>query len=264
MTTPQGNGFVNSKPIIGITCGHTFEGSGRFYVNEPYVRCIEAAGGLPFIIPGLKSAADLDGLLDYIDGLLLPGGVDVAPIHFDEEPIPALGDVNPVWDELELYAARAALHLDLPILGICRGAQLLNVAAGGTLYQDIDSQIPGPLYQHTQKAPNWYPSHSLSVEEGTLLAEIFGSGDVRVNSFHHQSIKEPARGFEATARSSDGIIEAVESRMNSFVLGVQWHPEHMVGYYPRQMKLFTSFIDAAMQRKGRCKAVGTGSTAESC
>lgn len=239
----------NGKPVIGITCGHTFEGSGRFYVNEPYVRCIEAVGGLPFLIPCLNADEDVRRLMEHVDGILLPGGVDVDPVHFGEEPIPALGDVDPTWDHLELCAARLALRWDLPILGICRGIQMLNIAAGGTLYQDIPSQFKGEILQHTQEAPRWYPTHGVHIEPDTLLEQLLGSGEMRVNSFHHQAVKVLAPGFSATARSHDGIIEAMESQSHAFACGVQWHPEHMVAHYPKQLELFRRFIGAAAQRR---------------
>ncbi len=242
-------GRSHDKPIIGITCGHTFDGSGRFYVNEPYVRCIEAAGGLPFLIPSLASNADVERLLGYADGLLLPGGVDVDPMYFGEDPHPNLGDVNPIWDGLELHAAKVALKRDLPILGICRGVQLLNVAAGGSLYQDMSSQIDGELCQHSQKAPRWYPIHGVQIKIDTLLEQILGPGEIRVNSFHHQAIKELAPGFRIAAKCSDGIIEAVESASHRFAVGVQWHPEHMVEHYPMQLEIFKSFIKAASGKR---------------
>ena len=242
-------GEGHGKAIIGITCGHTFDGSGRFYVNEPYVRCIEAVGGLPFLIPGLDDGKDIERLLGYVDGVLLPGGVDVDPMHFGENPMPSLGDVNPMWDDLELHVARVALQRDLPVLGICRGVQVLNVAAGGSLYQDIPSQIDGELCQHSQRAPRWYPIHGVMIELGSVLEKMLGPGEVRVNSFHHQAIKELAPGFRMTAKSGDGVIEAVESKSHTFALGVQWHPEHMVEYYPRQLEIFRRFVEVSSQKR---------------
>jgi putative glutamine amidotransferase len=238
------------KPFIGITCGFNLDTGGRYYVNEPYIRCIERAGGIPLLLPGLDNQEDIKRLMQEVDGILLPGGVDVAPVHFGEEPIEELGNVEPRWDRLELYVARLALAWDLPMLGICRGIQLLNVAAGGSLYQDIPSQLKGHI-QHAQKAPRWYASHAISIEPGSMLEELLGR-EVRVNSFHHQAIKVLATGFSITAKSQDGIIEAMESQSHRFVCGVQWHPELMVDHYPGQVELFRELVKcAASLRAGR-------------
>ncbi|NLJ24851.1 MAG: gamma-glutamyl-gamma-aminobutyrate hydrolase family protein [Firmicutes bacterium] len=232
------------KPIIGITCGFNMDAGGRYYVNEPYVRCIERAGGIPLLLPGLDTKEDVKRLMQEVDGILLPGGVDVDPAHFGEEPIGELGSVEPRWDQLELYVARLALAWDLPLLGICRGLQLLNVAAGGSLYQDIPSQIKGHI-QHTQKAPRWHASHAIDIEPGSILEELLGKEGIRVNSFHHQAVRVPATGFSITAKSRDGIIEGMESHSHRFVCGVQWHPELMVDHYPEQLELFRQLVRSA-------------------
>lgn len=240
------------KPIIGITCGHTAKSGGRYYVNEPYVRCIEKAGGMPLLIPAMKDDLDIKGLLQSMDGILLPGGVDIDPVHFGEEPLEGLGDVEPEWDRLELFVARLALEWDLPILGICRGIQLLNVAAGGSLYQDISSQVNAQRIQHRQKAPRWYATHYISIEAGSILEQLWGRDEVRVNSFHHQAVRTLAPGFTVTAKSRDGIIEGVESHSHRFACGVQWHPELMVESHPEQLGLFRQLVtSAASSRESR-------------
>ena len=233
------------KPMIGITCGHTSDADGRYYVNEPYVRCIEAAGGMPFLLPALKDDNDIKGLLQHVDGVLLPGGADIDPGHFGEEPLQGLGTIEPERDRLELSIARLALEWEIPILGVCRGIQVLNVAAGGSLYQDIPSQINGQHLQHSQKAPRWYATHTLNIEPGSLLEQVLGTVRVKVNSFHHQAVKIPAAGFSITAKSRDGVIEGLESHSHRFACGVQWHPELMVGHYPKQLELFRQLVKSA-------------------
>ena len=233
------------KPMIGITCGHTSDAGGRYYVNEPYVKCIEAAGGTPFLLPALKDDSDIKGLLQYVDGILLPGGVDIDPAHFGEEPLEGLGTIEPEWDRLELTIAGLALDWGMPILGICRGIQVLNVAAGGSLYQDIPSQINGQHLQHSQQAPRWYPTHAISITPGSLLEQALGTEQARVNSFHHQAVKIPGAGLSITAKSRDGIIEGLESHSHKFACGVQWHPELMVNHYPQQLELFRQLIGSA-------------------
>ncbi|NLA59136.1 MAG: gamma-glutamyl-gamma-aminobutyrate hydrolase family protein, partial [Firmicutes bacterium] len=220
-----------------------------FYVREPYVRCIEAAGGVPLLVPPLEEEGDLHDLLGSVDGVLLPGGVDLDPIHFGEEPVEKLGVVEPHWDRLELAVARFALASDLPVLGICRGVQVLNVAAGGSLYQDLISQTKGQCLQHSQKAPRWYATHSIKIEPKSFLEEMLGAQTARVNSHHHQAVKTPAPGFRVTATSPDGIIECIESEHHRFACGVQWHPELMVGHYPEQMEIFRRFVRCAQKAR---------------
>ena len=232
------------KAVIALTCGCSSE-EGRYYVREAYVRCIEAAGGIPLLVPPLEDQGDIQHLLRSVDGVLLPGGVDIDPIHFGEEPMEGLGTIEPHWDRLELAAARFALASDLPILGICRGVQVLNVAAGGSLYQDIASQTKGKCLQHRQKAPRWYATHSIKIEPNSLLGEMLGTKTARVNSHHHQAVKIPAPGFKVTAASADGIIECIESEKHRFACGVQWHPELMVEHYPEQMEIFRRFVRCA-------------------
>lgn len=231
--------------VIGITCGHDHAESGRFYVNEPYVRAVEAAGGVPILLPPVArlTEAGAAALLGRIDGLLLPGGYDLDPVHYGEEPLPGQGRIEPLCDALELALVRRALRERLPILGICRGSQALNVAAGGTLYQDIASQRPAGLL-HRQAAPVWYPTHRVQVEPGTRLAALM-EGIERVNTFHHQAVRDVAPGFRVAARASDGLIEAIEAEGEGFALGVQWHPEGMYERDPRYGRVFAALVEAA-------------------
>lgn len=234
-------------PLIGITCGYEYTNVERFYCNRSYVKSIEMAGGTPILFPALENKAQLSRLVDMVDGILLPGGYDLDPITFGEEPLPGLGVVDPVRDELELTVCRMALERNQPILGICRGLQLLNVAAGGRLYQDLPSQAERKLIQHRQTAPRWFPSHEITIASGSVLKRIFnGISCLRVNSFHHQAVKDVAPGLVVTAVAKDGVIEAIESPTHKFVLGVQWHPEVMWETAPEQAAIFRAFVEAAM------------------
>jgi len=229
--------------VIGITCGQK-ENEARFHLNRAYVQAVEAAGGLPIILPGCTSQEEMAGLLYLIQGLILSGGGDVDPVHFGEEPLPGLGEIDPTRDIFELTFTRLALASEIPILGICRGIQILNIAFGGSIYQDIVTQVKGrqvsrPGFQpgqslpedgcleHYQKAPCWHPTHKVKIVSGTILAQIFGAALLRVNSFHHQAVRQLAPGFITSALAIDGIIEGIESTSHPFALGVQWHPENL-------------------------------------
>ena len=235
---------VKRKPIIGMTCGYEEEVRERFYINRTYIQSIEMAGGIPLLLPGLAEAENLLPLLEQLDGVLLPGGWDLDPAYWGEEPM-GVGTINPISDELDLTVARWALDRGLPILGICRGAQVLNVAAGGSLYQDIPSEVVQSL-KHAQDAPRWQHSHWISIEPGSILEGMLGTTKLRVNSFHHQAVKDLAPGFRVTAAAKDGVTEAIESTDLPFAVGVQWHPETMWGHYPIFKGIFTALIEAAL------------------
>lgn len=178
-----------------------------------------------------------------VHGLLLPGGCDVDPNRFGEEPHLANGRIDPVADAFELALARCFLQLNRPILGICRGAQVLNIAAGGDIYQDVYEQTKTQL-QHVQRAPAHYATHKVEIRAGSLLEKVFGKGPARVNSFHHQAVRRLAPGFCASATSSDGLVEAIERTSGGFALGVQWHPERRYHVSARERALFIALIDA--------------------
>lgn len=210
------------KPVIGITTD--VQQDGENILKNTYVQAVIRAGGLPMIVPvGLEQ--DVEQLIEMFDGLLLSGGNDINPMLFNEEPHEYLGVVSPSRDSSELELARRMLKTGKPILGICRGLQVLNVAVGGTLYQDLYKQKDSPILQHIQKAPNTHCSHYVQLDKGSLLESIAGSERIQVNSYHHQSLKEVPSDFKVTAVASDGIVEAIESTDEQFVLGVQWHPE---------------------------------------
>lgn len=233
---------------VGLTgMQHSLQGEVEgVFVAEGYSNALAAAGALPLVIPILREEKALAALAEELDGLVLTGGEDVDPVHFGEEPFPGLGRISPLRDELEIRLVKSFVERDKPVLAICRGIQVLNVALGGSLWQDLPRQWKRPL-QHRQNAPRWHCSHSIHVYEGTKLAEIIGAGPIRVNSFHHQAIKDVAPGLSVAATSADGVIEAVECRSHRFLLGVQWHPENLWREHPSSFSLFTAFV-AALER----------------
>lgn len=231
-------------PVIGIT-GSYDSNTGKATLSRYYIEAVEAAGGLPLVIPCVLSEAAVEPLLRSIDGLLLSGGVDVDPQLFGEEPQPTLGEICPERDRLELALTRRALQQDRPILAICRGIQVLNIAAGGTVLQDIGTAIKNPL-KHDQLAPRWYGTHTINISPTSQLVGIWGE-KITVNSMHHQAVGTVAEGFIATAWSNDGVVEAIESRAHRFAMGVQCHPECMWQEQQRILHLFTKFVEASQR-----------------
>lgn len=237
------------RPIIGIACGHEAkEGRDRYYVNTVNIRMVAENGGVPVLLPNPFDEDKLKAALDMVDGLYLPGGVDVDPHLYGEEPLAGMGSFDPDWDAVDVVLAQAALERNMPILGICRGMQVLNVAAGGTLYQDIPSQVPGAL-KHSQKGPRWAASHAVELDGESRLAKTLGATELRINSYHHQAVKDVAPGFRSVANAPDGVIEAIESTQHRYAVGVQWHPELMIERDPMYKALFVDFIEAVKEAK---------------
>lgn len=228
-------------PLIGITCGLD---SDRYAVTKYYSQAVEKCGGLPVILPLTTNRSTLESLCQKISGLILSGGGDLDPTHFGEEPAIGLRRISPERDYFELELTKLFLAVNKPILGICRGMQVLNIAAGGTIWQDIHTQLYYPVLKHSQEAPKWYPTHLVQIKADTLLSSVLGADEVRVNSFHHQSINKVAKGFRINALATDGIVEGIESLEDRFVLGVQWHPECMWENDPIQFLLFKKFVNA--------------------
>lgn len=238
---------MQSKPLIGLTCGHQRHNPDRYYVNNAYLKAIINAGGIPLLIP-YQPKDQIFQLIDLLDGLVLPGGNDLDPSRYGQNPAIACGEMDPHCDELDLLSAGFALEQGLPILAICRGMQVLNVALGGTLVQDIPTQITDPI-KHKQDAPSWYSTHDVAIQSASLLGNIWGNALGKVNSFHHQSVNKLGQGLRIVATAPDGIVEAIESSAHDFVLGVQWHPELMVDHYPSAKAIFERFILAAKDRR---------------
>jgi len=292
-----------ARPRIGVTCGYEepavrlgqgglIVGSAAAVVGLDYTAGVEEAGGLPLVIPvpyrircgGTEETARwaeamASDILAAVDGLLLTGGDDIDPEYFGQAPAPALGPVEPARDLLELALTRAALARGVPVLGICRGIQVLAVAAGGTLHQDLADATRARLKHRQSPSPRWARTHYVRVEPGTLLAELVGAGDLKVNSFHHQAVHLVPDGFRVSARAPDGVVEAIESaavrspggpgatapaaagsgagRPNAggsggatFVLGVQWHPENLWSRDPVFLNLFRGLVEAARRSGG--------------
>jgi putative glutamine amidotransferase len=216
--------------------------------NQTYLQALTRAGATPLLIPHLVDETPLRSLYDLLDGLLLPGGVDVDPARYGEARHEECGQSSPDQDETEIRLARWAVNEGKPLLAICRGIQVLNVTLGGSLYQDINSQIPG------SEKHDWYPGyarvhlpHSVTITPQTRLATILGESVVRVNSLHHQAIKDIAPGLLATGHTPDGILEAVEVEAHPFAIGVQWHPEELAPTDPRAQRLFDELIEACQR-----------------
>lgn len=210
------------RPLIGVSCNWS---QGTVSVSGSYIQAVEQAGGLPVLIPFSADSSVLQAQIDRLDGLVLIGGEDFDPLLFGEEPHPNLGHVNKERDDYDLMLIRCALRRGIPLLGICRGLQGMNVFGGGTLYQDIPALYPAPSIRHRQNADRQYGSHTVILEDDCRLRPILGSDSLVVNSFHHQSIKDLAPGYRVVARSRDGVIEAIEKEGSGWVIGVQWHPE---------------------------------------
>jgi putative glutamine amidotransferase len=242
-------------PIIGIT-GTLKEDVetvaerplGRFLrADLDYVEGVVGAGGVPVVLPPVGDERVAGAVVRSLDGLLLSGGSDLDPGYYGEEPELELGPTLPERDTFEMALVGLALRRGIPVFGICRGMQVLNVALGGTLYQDLPSQWDGDVLKHRQATPKWQPSHEVEVRADSYIAEVMGREVVKVNSYHHQGIKDLAEGLVATGHSTDGVIEAVEANDFSerWLLGVQWHAEAMRGAGPQQESLFEAHVSAA-------------------
>ena len=219
--------FMQRRPRIGIAMriDHPTE---RFYLARHYSEAVEAAGGAPVHISLIPSAEYVEAVVDGLDGILLPGSdSDVDPLRYGQQPHLALGAVHELKDETDLLIIAAAERRQIPLFAICFGMQVLNVSRGGTLIQDIRSQVPGAI-KHEQGAPRDRPSHSVKVSPGSKLNQIIETEDLLVNSHHHQAIDTLGADLVSTAWSADGVIEAFEDpRPDRFVLAVQWHPERV-------------------------------------
>ena len=236
---------MNKRPRIGIPMRieHTTD---RFYLSRHYSEAVEAAGGAPVHISLIPNSDYVDSVVDGLDGILLPGSdSDVDPLRYGQQPHPELGAVHTIKDETDLLVIAAAERRRLPLFAICFGMQILNVSRGGTLIQDIRSQVPEAI-KHEQGAPRDRPSHRVTLLESTKLSKIAATADAIVNSHHHQAIESIGANLVATAWSTDGLIEAMEDpRPDRFVIAVQWHPE--LGWEDDviSQQLFKSFVNHA-------------------
>lgn len=232
------------KPIIGIGGNHLASTAGcpmdKTYTPQGFVDGVQAAGGIPFIIP-ISDPLDAEHYINVIDALILAGGQDVSPIFYEEEPTHHLGETHPERDTFEIALAKEAYKQHKPIFAVCRGMQIVNVAFGGTLHQDISTLEQFPV-QHNQKTDSQYASHSITIAPESFLSSFLG-GTHLVNSFHHQGIKDLADLFKATAWSADGLIEAFEIKdQNQAIFAVQWHPEFMLPISQKMQYFFDEIV----------------------
>ncbi len=234
------------QPLIGITSDFhksedTFRGP-AYFIGVNYIRAVEEAGGIPLVLPYSSGRKAFKELVGRIDGILITGGCfDINPAFYGERPVDKIGELNEERTRFEIAVTKIALKSDMPLLGICGGEQLITVASGGSLYQDIESQVAG-VSSHEQKTPKTEPYHPVMITPGTKLHSILGCEIMNVNSTHHQSVKEVGKGFVINAKAQDGIIEGIESVDHRFVLGVQWHPEFLYQRQRELRRLFETFI----------------------
>ncbi|WP_311407352.1 gamma-glutamyl-gamma-aminobutyrate hydrolase family protein [Liquorilactobacillus uvarum] len=235
---------MSKRDIIGIPAGVMLsKGTRRYYINEADVRGITKAGGVPVMIPS-EATVDIDYYVRTCDGFFFTGGPDVLPTFYGEEPHAKMGFSDIQRDRLELSLAKKALTAGKKMLGICRGMQVINVALGGTLYQDLESEYdskPNHLIKHFQAAPSAEPTHYAAIKSGTRLNKLYGSKWL-VNSRHHQAVKEIAKGLKVTATAGDGVIEGLESENNNQIFAVQWHPEMLVATDEKMQMIFDEFV----------------------
>jgi len=246
---------MSKRPRIGIPMRIELA-TNRFYLSRFYSEAVEAAGGAPVHISLIPKAEYVDAVVDGLDGILLPGSdSDVDPLRYGQQPHPNLGAVHPIKDETDLLIIDAAERRRLPLFAICFGMQVLNVSRGGTLIQDIGSQLPEAI-KHEQGVPRDRPSHRVNLAEKTKLSSIAGVENALVNSHHHQAIETLGADLIATAWSSDGLIEAMEDpRPDRFVLAVQWHPELGWERDAISQRLFKAFVTEAVKRTEAADAV---------
>ncbi|MCD6520460.1 MAG: gamma-glutamyl-gamma-aminobutyrate hydrolase family protein [Anaerolineae bacterium] len=246
---------TRTAPVIGITMGNDLEKADRVALSKLYYQAVLLAGGIPLLLPPLTEKSPLRALYSLCSGLLLTGGGDIASDVYQTSDRSKLSYVDRQRDQAELFLTRWALDERKPLLGICRGIQTLNVAAGGTLIQDIPSEVPSALdHRASSTLPVDQMAHPVTIKPASILAQALFknsplSDQLLVNSYHHQAIARVAPGFSVSAQAPDGIIEAIEiSEESVFILGVQWHPERMVPQDEHMVQLFRAFIHACQRR----------------
>jgi putative glutamine amidotransferase len=245
------------KPVILITSYHV----GKDELNEKkvrgkaeqdisictwdYINAVMLAGGTPLVLPNIEGEENIDEMVRLADGILFSGGEDVHPKYFNEEVKADNMTICERRDKFELLLAEKVLPLDMPLLGICRGMQLLNISAGGNIYQDIPLQYRTAIRHSNPESRKADIIHKVKLVEGTRLESLYGKEMKGVNSFHHQAVKELAPILKVSAYSEDGLLEAYEAADERFFVGLQWHPEMLIEKYPEELKLFHDFIESA-------------------
>jgi putative glutamine amidotransferase len=240
------------RPLIGIPLRAGVRGELKrpvYYSNQSYIHAVEQAGGIPILLPIMEEMANLHTVLPRLDGLLLSGGQDIHPGNYDEDVLDVVDDIDPQLDEMEFTLARWAWHEDVPTLGICRGMQLLNVALGGSLYQDLATQYAAEKQlQHANwKLPRNQIAHMVSVMPASRMEQVLGTHKVSVNSLHHQAIKKPGKGVVVSGWAEDGVAELIEVAERTFMLGTQCHPEELYRKHPEWLNLFSAFVEASAE-----------------
>lgn len=237
------------KPIIGLTAMYTeLDGMKFFKTNDAYVQAVLRAGGIPVLLPVTTTIEEYEQYAESLDGLLIPGGADVSPSFYGEEPVPEVTVIHRNDDAFEFALVRKMAQLNKPILGICRGHQVINVAFGGSLYQDLPSQY-GKKQCHCQSSTiRSEPFHTVTLKPESRVAEIFGDTVLETNTFHHQAVKEAAPSFHVVGTAKDGVVEAIEHE-SKFIVGLQWHPEGMAVEYPQFQKIFNALVAEAEKCK---------------
>ena len=238
--------MFNMRPIIGITTNHSKNEYNQttILLNQAYASAIMQAGGVPVLIPSLIANEGWDALYARLDGVLFTGGGDISLDHFKGDPHPRIDDVDPERDTVELNMLHAAVSDGKPFLGICRGCQLVNVGLGGTLYTHIPDQLPNALDHSYPGNMRTVLVHEVKIDEGTHIANVLGEPIVRVNSHHHQGLKDIAPSLRVAGHAPDGLVEAVELPDHPFGLAVQWHPEWLTDQQSTR-NLFGRFVEAA-------------------
>jgi putative glutamine amidotransferase len=242
-------------PLIGVTTSATSDEDGgaappRAHINQAYVRAVQGAGGVPVLLPPYLDDPGRDALWERLDGLVLTGGGDIDPARFDQPRHQTVAGVSEARDRLELELTERALAEGLPLLAICRGLQVLNVALGGSLHQHLPAAYPARDLAHQQKAPRDQPTHDVKVMvERTRLGAVVGAAELQVNSFHHQAINRLGRGLRQVAWAPDEVIEGVDMpQARGLVLAVQWHPEDLIDHDSAARNLFAALVEAARAR----------------
>lgn len=240
----------HNKIVVGISGsvivdqGGIFPGYRRSYVNEDYVLSVIANGGVPFILPVTTDESIIESYIDNIDALILSGGHDIFPLNYSDQPLQKIGEVYPDRDNYDFKLLELAIRKDIPILGICRGFQIINVFHGGSLYQDL-SYRDEETFKHNQGHSSDLVTHTIHIKKDSKLFLLLEDEKILVNSFHHQIVKEVGDDLEVSAQAEDGVVEAIEHKSYKFMLGVQWHPEMLHKKEKLMNNIFKELIDQA-------------------
>ncbi|NLK44873.1 MAG: gamma-glutamyl-gamma-aminobutyrate hydrolase family protein [Tissierellia bacterium] len=236
------------KPIIGIT-SFDEQVQGYHSINNNYVNAVFAAGGIPISIPTIKNEEDYEAYINIIDGLIFSGGIDISPLRYGENPLKEIKRISTIRDEYELGLFDKAYKKKLPILGICRGLQLMNVYLGGSLFQDVNNQLAGSLGHCPEYITIEEDYHPINLRKGTRFHDLFNKDKINVNSYHHQGINRLGENLQVAALADDGLVEAVEAADDRFMIGVQFHPEALLKRRPEFLKIFEGLVMAAKDNR---------------